>query len=242
MAGPDDVVLSAEDSGLPRPRIAELWNMRPVLVRNLAVRHSALSQTGLRKLVSVHDARFSEVAIDPDWVGEELQGEEDPRYGFRRREIDRFAFLSEPVDALLASLRAQEEPEPAAIWCAWWNNSIVSLTEMKSVAHSAPWRTWFLVVPRVSYLPEFTSFARGAPESEISARARIIGSLEWVDWESRDFELVDVSVVEDSLSLTALLSASYRDWPRGRTNSFLTFTGEHPALPGPHNPYERAAP
>lgn len=98
----DDVLIAPEESGLTVPLVAQTWNTRPALVRNLAKRIGALAKSALERVVDVHDARYG----DTDSVhaaGLPIEDADDPRRVYQRAEAKRFAYLSDAVLSLLDS-------------------------------------------------------------------------------------------------------------------------------------------
>ena len=56
----------------------------------------------MKRVALVHDSRYdSTITVSDEWVGSPISSTDDPRIEFQRREFERFAFLSEPVLALL---------------------------------------------------------------------------------------------------------------------------------------------
>lgn len=101
MASDEDVILREGETELSRPWMAETWNARPALVRNLHKRIAEVDDTVMQRVVAVHDSRYSGV-LSEFAASTPIESEADPRFKFQETEISRVSYMSEPVFDLLS--------------------------------------------------------------------------------------------------------------------------------------------
>lgn len=116
MATDLDLVCGAEDGPLKTEFIVEVWNGRPMLVANLGERLGELSDRARSRLVDLHNAMHTGAAVPDEWRGPAVTDDDDPRLEFQRDELRAAAYLSEPVDDMLASIRDNPGEMHPLLW------------------------------------------------------------------------------------------------------------------------------
>lgn len=180
MGAEHDVVLSAAETGLEFAVLAETWNARPVLARNLLSKASEITLPALQRVVRVHDTKYTG-ELSPDSGGAPIEDESDQRIGFQRTEHERFEYLSVPVHGLLAEREraAGVEAPPSAVECYF------------------PWDEDFFSKILLSFS------ARLSPVGDVPRRIELsafVGGGQWessIDYGSPGFQLGNVSLVRE---------------------------------------------
>jgi hypothetical protein len=122
MATHRDLLCNSEDGPLGVPFMVEVWNQRPMLVRNIDRAIGRMSVDAIELLCKLHNATIGLhpwEAIPPERHGTAITSADDPRLEHQRKRILKAAFLSEPVDELLDARAEAGIPDQYSVFVSF---------------------------------------------------------------------------------------------------------------------------
>lgn len=99
-----DLLCAAADGPIGSDFHIELWNQRPMLLCNVLEKIGFLSTEAIDRLIVAHNHLVGievEESRLMEWLGTPLTSEDDPRIAIMDSQVDRAAFLSDPVEEML---------------------------------------------------------------------------------------------------------------------------------------------
>lgn len=105
LASSEDIVLLPNQTGVGRPLLAEVWNSRPALSRNLVKYVARVDASAFARVIELERSLLQGQPSVGD--GPEITDETDPRLVFQAEEAKRFEYLSGPVLDLLATIERE---------------------------------------------------------------------------------------------------------------------------------------